>query len=409
MAQQPQTRLMAKKEVFIVKTISFVKIISSLSQLGYFCSMFQFLNKYRAAISGLVLNLILVVLSSAWGLILIDPSAIVENTVIFMLCWISFSLIIYKIPYLRKNSRMAYMLIDLILLMFIAMVIDSYLNIPDNPITIALLILFWLGVGYILLPGFFTKYRLPLFFMYGILMLYFLYIRLQSDYLDTRGDTLINLLIGSLGLLFVLWIFEQWKWFKTLKDEKAKAELALLRSQINPHFFFNTLNNLYGLTVEKSEKAPQVVLKLSEMMRYTIYEGKKEVVSLKDELVYLKNYIALHQLRYRTIVDIDFQQSLDKDYEITPLLFIILLENAFKHGVERKMENAYIRIQVSAKEYIVTFRIENNLESSKSETSEGIGLENLQRRLELIYPDKHTLNITMDKQTYTTVLQIDLK
>ena len=97
------------------------------------------------------------------------------------------------------------------------------------------------------------------------------------------------------------WLFQQWKWLKTLESKKSKAELSLLKSQINPHFFFNTLNNLYGLTVEKSDDAPNVVLKLSDMMRYTIYMGKEDLVPLKDEVDYLQNYIELHKIRYQKI------------------------------------------------------------------------------------------------------------
>ena len=92
-------------------------------------------------------------------------------------------------------------------------------------------------------------------------------------------------------VLFLVWVFEQWKWVQNLKAEKSKTELSLLRSQINPHFFFNTLNNLYALTIKNSKQAPDVILKLSDMMRYTIYEGEKETVKLGDEIEYLKNYM----------------------------------------------------------------------------------------------------------------------
>lgn len=222
---------------------------------------------------------------------------------------------------------------------------------------------------------------------------YFFYIRLSPGYFEKYDGTIVNLIIGSISLLLALWMFEQWKWLKTLKTEKANAELALLKSQINPHFFFNTLNNLYGLTVEKSDKAPEVVLKLSGMMRYTIYEGKKEVVPLKDEIQYLRNYIELQRLRYQKAVDISFEHEVDKDYDIAPLLFIILLENAFKHVVESVTEDAYVRISLNAKDGTVTFGLENNFEAPKIIKSVGIGLDNLNRRLKLIYPNSHMLNI----------------
>ena len=125
-------------------------------------------------------------------------------------------------------------------------------------------------------------------------------------------------------------MIKQIKFILTLKNEKAKAELALLKSQINPHFLFNSLNNLYGLTIEKSDDAPTVVLKLSDMLRYTIYEGQENIVPLKEEVNYLQNYIELHKIRHQKSVDIVFDYEIDESIRVAPLLFIILLENAFK-------------------------------------------------------------------------------
>jgi len=149
------------------------------------------------------------------------------------------------------------------------------------------------------------------------------------------NDALIIIALIYFPILFFLaasWIFKQIKSIITLKNEKSKAELALLKSQINPHFLFNTLNNLYGLTVEKSDDAPEVVLKLSDMLSYTIYEGKENFVPLKNEVTYLENYIALHRIRYHNNLDIIFNSQITGSFKIAPLLFIILLENAFKHG-----------------------------------------------------------------------------
>ena len=108
---------------------------------------------------------------------------------------------------------------------------------------------------------------------------------------------------------------------------KSKTELSLLRTQINPHFFFNTLNNLYALTVKNSKQAPDVILKLSDMMRYTIYEGEKETVKLVDEIEYLNNYIELHKIRYKKNVKITFEHQIDTSLSIAPLLFIIFTLN----------------------------------------------------------------------------------
>ena len=207
----------------------------------------------------------------------------------------------------------------------------------------------------------------------------------------------------------MLWFYEQWKWFRTLKAEKAEAELALLRSQVNPHFFFNTLNNLYSLVVHQSEKAPEVILKLSDMMRYTIYEGKKDKVSLKEEIEYLQGYIDLHKIRYQKEVDIRFETSEESELQIAPLLFIVPLENAFKHGVESLREGAYIHASVKTdiQNEKLVFEISNNFEEKESESKKGIGLENLRQRLELLYPEQHQLDIVKEEGVFTVTLQLD--
>jgi len=126
----------------------------------------------------------------------------------------------------------------------------------------------------------------------------------------------------------VRWLVGQIKSTLTVKREKTTLELKHLQSQINPHFFFNTLNNLYGLIEKDKDKARQLVLKLSDMMRYSIYEGQQETVTIREELTYLKNYVELHQMRYHKEIDIQFEQTIENEnLEILPLLFISLLEN----------------------------------------------------------------------------------
>ncbi len=209
--------------------------------------------------------------------------------------------------------------------------------------------------------------------------------------------------------LLVQWILKQIKLVIKLKHEKTKTELLHLKNQVNPHFFFNTLNNLYGL-MEKNSKERQMVLKLSDMMRYSIYEGQKDWVTLKDELEYLKNYIELQEIRYHKKSDIKFNYQMgNHDSKIMPLLFIILLENAFKHGLENMEKNAYIHIDFIADKNKVDFVIENNFELQKSENQYSIGLKNLKRRLELVYPNKHTLSFDVDTNTYKAKLSLLLK
>ncbi|WP_241461407.1 sensor histidine kinase [Aquimarina macrocephali] len=371
------------------------------------------MKKYKAFLIGFFVVFFTILYLEYIGFIKIPEDEYIEVIVIFTFWWFVTSLPIYKFKYFKKNKIVVYKILGLILLLIVAITVDSYWKIPDNPIVIFLITLFWLGVFYVLFSSFFKKYKLFILVIYTIAISYFFYVRLFSKNLDTylndEKDIAFIILTLPIPILIMLWLFEQWKWLKTLKAEKGKAELALLKSQVNPHFFFNTLNNLYGLTVEKSDSAPEVVLKLSDMMRYTIYEGKQDVVSLKDEIKYLENYIELHKIRYQKKVVITFDYTYDEDDKIAPLLFIILLENAFKHGVERLTKDAYIHINLTAKDDIISFCIENNYEEPKETSQHGIGLDNLKDRLKLIYPKKHKLLIEKDKTVYKTTLEIDIQ
>lgn len=200
----------------------------------------------------------------------------------------------------------------------------------------------------------------------------------------------------------VFWLIRQIILVTKLKSEKAKAELMLLKSQVNPHFFFNMLNNLYGLVAKDPKKAQELILKLSEMMRYTIYEGEKETVKLQEEITFLKHYVELHKMRYHKPITIDFTCNADENLKVVPLLFIILLENAFKHGIEKLRENAYIKIVLTSSENNINFTVTNNYE--KTENKLGIGLKNLKRRLNLIYPSQHQLNFSVTENYYQVQL-----
>jgi LytS/YehU family sensor histidine kinase len=267
---------------------------------------------------------------------------------------------------------------------------------------------------YFILPEFFQKYRFLIWGLYGGSALFFLYARLFSGSFELYETTYkvwaLSLFLLPIPILIVLWFYEQWKWFRTLKAEKAEAELALLRSQVNPHFFFNTLNNLYSLVVHQSDKAPGVILKLSDMMRYTIYEGKKDKVSLKEEIEYLQGYIDLHKIRYQKEVDIRFETPEETDLQVAPLLFIVPLENAFKHGVESLRDGAFIHasIKTDIQNEKLVFEISNNFEEKNPDSEKGIGLANLRQRLELLYPDQHQLDIVKGENEFKITLQLNM-
>jgi len=195
---------------------------------------------------------------------------------------------------------------------------------------------------------------------------------------------------------------------KTLETEKLNAELAFLKSQINPHFLFNSLNNIYSLAYQKSDKAPEAILKLSEIMRYMLYESNDEKVSLEEEINYLQNYIELQKLRVKEHVYLELRINIDNyQHRIMPLLVISFLENVFKHGVATDKEHP-IRITVEVQNNRLHFKAQNKKNKLNKDKSGGIGLTNLKRRLELGYPNKHTFIVQDNEDFYSSELFVYL-
>ncbi len=205
------------------------------------------------------------------------------------------------------------------------------------------------------------------------------------------------------------WLFVNIKGIINLKNEKAKTELKHLQSQVNPHFFFNMLNNLYGLVDKDSEKAKTLILKLSEMMRYSIYEGQEAQVTLGKEIEFLRNYMELHRMRYHKNISIDFDVQVENQHlKLAPLLFIILVENAFKHGVEKLRQHAFVKVAITSEQHTVSLTVENNFDGEEEKGETGIGLQNLKRRLELAYPKKHYLTHSVKGTVYMAQLTLIL-
>ncbi|WP_299114885.1 sensor histidine kinase [uncultured Winogradskyella sp.] len=210
-------------------------------------------------------------------------------------------------------------------------------------------------------------------------------------------------------ILGVIWVLIQLKSVLALKNENKKNELLHLQSQVNPHFFFNMLNNLYGLVDVDTEKAKALILKLSDLMRYSIYEGERKTVTLEEEIEYLENYIELHKMRYHKDVEVTFNSNIDKSgYQIMPLLFIILVENAFKHGVENLTSDAYVHMNLTAKNGKVSFEVKNNFDNAELPEKPGIGIQNLKRRLMLVYPKAHQLVFEKSNDIYKAELKLTL-
>ena len=199
---------------------------------------------------------------------------------------------------------------------------------------------------------------------------------------------------------------------KSVENEKLMAELNFLKAQINPHFLFNTLNNIYYLAYTQSANTTEVIAKLSQMMRYMIYDSNHPQVPLSKEIEYMQNYISLERLRLNDQIPIRLDiEGNPQEVLIAPLIFITFLENAFKHGVSNNQPGAWVNILIQVKGKECIYKVENSkLHSSKPEADDksGIGLQNVNRRLELSYPDKYKLHIEDKPDRYFVQLNITL-
>lgn len=243
---------------------------------------------------------------------------------------------------------------------------------------------------------------------YALFLLSLFFISLTMDPSDPYGPhfqlRMVFWLLFSHMLLS--WIIRLWKLNQQLRNERTNSELMLLKSQINPHFFFNTLNNLYGLAREKSDLTPDLILRLADMMRYTIYQGQRDSVSVQQEIEYLNNFIGLQQVRFNKQLQVEFKVDLQQELQLPPLLFINLLENAYKHGVEKLVDNAFVKIDLYADHQQMIFSVVNNFDPEESTNDPGIGLANLRKRLALHYPDRHQLQITQTDSCYSATLTL---
>jgi two-component system, LytTR family, sensor kinase len=240
---------------------------------------------------------------------------------------------------------------------------------------------------------------------------------------DSRRQVLFNLhytflssflVAGSSTVIKILyeWVIYQ-RDKKKLEKENMQSELKFLKNQINPHFLFNTLNNIYALSLIKSEATPEVILKLSDLLRYMLYECNEPKVKLKNEISYIKNYLDLEKLRQKSDVIIEFKVEGEvKEQTITPLIFTPFLENAFKHGVNKVLDNACVRVYMKVKKHNIKFIVENSkpefTASVINKSQGGIGLSNVRKRLEMLYYDNYSLEIENTMTYYKIELTLNL-
>ncbi len=207
-------------------------------------------------------------------------------------------------------------------------------------------------------------------------------------------------------------LYETKQLLEQLKSEKLQTELLALKGQINPHFLFNSLNSIYSLSIEKEPVTSKFILKLSDVLRYMIYEANVEKVSLKKEITYLENYVELQRLRVDEKAEIKVEVKGKANHlKIAPLLLIPLVENGFKHGIKGDTKNAFINIFMNVEKHDFHFNVKNNrgqVDVIEKDHFNGIGLQNVQRRLELLYPEKHELKIKELNKTFEVDLKINL-
>jgi DNA-binding LytR/AlgR family response regulator len=218
------------------------------------------------------------------------------------------------------------------------------------------------------------------------------------------------------GFAVAIKLVKQW-YFKreenaTLEKEKLHAELQLLRNQLHPHFIFNTLNSIYSLALKKSDQTPGSILKLAELMRYMFQDCSGNSIGLKREIEMLQNYILLSKARYRDRLEITIHIEGDLENKaVAPLIFLPFVENSFKYGANEMLEHAWITLELLVEEDALKFKLINGKPSGMDalSISSGLGLKNVKKRLEMLYPDAHELRITEDDDTFIVVLILDLK
>jgi sensor histidine kinase YesM len=292
---------------------------------------------------------------------------------------------------------------------------------------IAAAVSYW--IAYFLIPRYLAKAKYGLFVIFLVFtvivsldlelvttMLFIIFLeKFQVISFFANSRDVYSLLSGTYFIVFLsvsiklaeFWYSEQKRKHAALK-EKVEAELKLLKSQIHPHFLFNTLNNIYSLSLQKSDLAPDAVLKLSGLLDYLIYHENEKRIPLKKETDFISNYIELERLRYGDRLKVDYIIEGDPgSIRLAPFLLIPMVENAFKHGISRSREAQQLIIKLEIRRDNIDFYIENTIPSGKKEKAPGgMGLKNLRKRLDLLYGDRHLLETREKGGRYIAALKL---
>jgi len=239
----------------------------------------------------------------------------------------------------------------------------------------------------------------------------FLYKSSHQKTYQFQFATLSGTLVCILGTIQIL---EHYRYQKQRTNKALlynQVQLNALKNQFNPHFLFNTMNTLYGISLQYPERTSEMIMEVSQLMRYQVEQGNKEFVSLENEIAFISSYIQLEKERvgYRCTIDFDYECDQEGFYEITPMVLITFIENAFKHGAAT-IEKCFVTIQIKIRGGKLYMDVSNSVPQHKKEVvSTKIGLKNTRERLEIVYPKKHQLEITQNKHDYTVNLEIELK
>lgn len=257
-------------------------------------------------------------------------------------------------------------------------------------------------------------------YLLGRTMFQLYYLKEEPSFKDSK---FLDIIINNITFIFVYFLFiTACKYFKDgyirqqfeaeKKQQQLAAEVNNLKSQIAPHFLFNTLNNLYGLAVDKSDKLPGLMLQLSDLLRHSLYETQKPLVSINHEIDVLQSYIELESVRLEDDLELKFDNTVPAEahYEIAPLILIVFVENAFKHAKFVQSGPVHIHIKTTLENGWFTLTTKNNYNNERQDSDNGIGLTNVKRRMEVLYPGQaHQLNITKDETYYSMTLRLYLK
>jgi len=281
-------------------------------------------------------------------------------------------------------------------------------------------------VNYILLPRFlypkaYKHFGIALLLVLGVAVLLEEFV-LESVYFpDTRGQEFPGFFYTLLDILpvMVALVGAKFAWEALLKQQEVEelqtaikeSELHYLKSQINPHFLFNNMNNLYAYAIEQSPRTPEIILELSSVLRYMLYDCKAEYVPLEKEVEHLEHFVNISALQIEDRGTVTFNANVDSGYCIAPLILVVFVENAFKHSTASQSEAIVIdiAIKIDARGNLQLI-CSNSFEqqSNTNDLSSGIGLKNVQKRLQLLYPNAHDLEVKIEENRYTVVLSLKL-